>query len=88
MKRFAVALITAGLTAGAAAPALANVDDIKVDSHIVDINAPAGLIKLANGMTLDRSVEYFAMPVGASAGDKVRVVFTDDNVLKRVLVLR
>lgn len=88
MKRLAIALMSAGLAAGAAAPALANSDDVKVDSHIVSVNANGSVITLANGMTLDRSVEYFAMPAGASAGDKVRVIFSDDNQLKRVFVLR
>ena len=89
MKRFALTVIAASLAAGSlAVPALADSQDIKVDTQIVDINQSAGLIKLANGMTLDQSLEYFAMPRGAATGDKVRVTFTDTNELDRVVVIR
>lgn len=89
MKIFATTLIAFAMTAGTfAAPAFANSDDTKLDTLIVEINSSAGIVKLANGMTLDQSLESFSMPVGASVGDKVRLTFDDTNDLRRVTVLR
>lgn len=89
MKRFATAFVAIAMTTGAfAAPALANSDDTKLDTLIVEINSAAGIVKLANGMTLDQSLETFSMPTGASVGDKVRLTFDDTNDLRRVTVLR
>lgn len=88
MKRIATALIAVAMTAGAfAVPALAESEDTKLDTQVIEINA-AGALKLANGMTLDQSLEVFSMPVGVSVGDKVRLTFDDTNDLRRVTVLR
>lgn len=89
MRNIATALIAVAMTTGVfTAPAFANSDDTKLDTLIVEIHSGAGIVKLANGMTLDQSLETFSLPVGAAVGDKVRLTFDDTNDLRRVTVLR
>lgn len=89
MKRFALSLAAVSLTAGALiAPALAESEDIKVDTQVVEIDQSGHLVKLANGMTLDQSIEHFSMPRSIATGDKVRLIFSGSNDLERVVVLR
>ena len=90
MKRFALTAFAALFTAGTlTAPALAESSyEVEVDTQIVQIDRTGGALKLANGMTLDQNVEWFAMPVGAAPGDKVRITYSDSNDLKSVRVIR
>ncbi|MGD1886363.1 MAG: hypothetical protein ACFB01_04425 [Cohaesibacteraceae bacterium] len=89
MKTLALSAAALSLALGSmAAPALADSDDIKVDTYVVEANVAAGTLKLENGMTLDQSIEYFAFPAQAASGDKVRLTFNDENDLQRVTVLR
>ena len=90
MKRFAFATLAALFTAGTVtAPAMADTSyEVEVDTQIVQIDHTGGALKLANGMTLDQDIEWFAMPVGATPGDKVRITYSDNNDLKSVRVIR
>ncbi|MBO6673652.1 MAG: hypothetical protein JJ908_08200 [Rhizobiales bacterium] len=89
MKRFALTLAAASLAAGSvAAPALADGMDTYVDTTVVSVDRDNGRMNLANGTTLDQSIEWFAIPPQASAGDKVRVIIDHNNDLDRVVVLR
>jgi len=90
MKRFALTLVVVSLTAGTAvAPALANDGfETQIDTTVLSVDRNNGVMNLANGTTLDQSVEWFAMPSQAAAGDKVRVIIDHNNELDRVVVLR
>ncbi|WP_375567901.1 hypothetical protein ABWH92_09805 [Ahrensia marina] len=90
MKRFALTLVAASLAAGiAVAPALAdNGSETYIDTTVLSVDRNNGMMNLANGTTLDQSIEWFAMPSQAAAGDKVRVIIDHNNELDRVVVLR
>lgn len=92
MKKFALTAAAVAVAFGAAAtPALAenstNDGIYDFDANIVSVDRAAGTINLSTGQTLDQSVEYFAFPARASAGDKVRVDIGQDNTLRGVRVL-
>jgi predicted RNA-binding protein with TRAM domain len=72
----ALAIAMGSLTAPAFAVDHGNQQN--VDSQIVSISGNTAT--LANGFTVDA-------PRAASAGDKVRVVLTENNDLKRVFIL-
>ncbi|MGD1887101.1 MAG: hypothetical protein ACFB01_08270 [Cohaesibacteraceae bacterium] len=82
MKTLALTAVAATVALGSfAAPAFAadQSNDIKVDTQIVSISGDTAF--LANGTSVDA-------PRAAASGDKVRVIFNENNDLKRVLVLR
>ncbi|WP_375572801.1 hypothetical protein ABWH92_05260 [Ahrensia marina] len=92
MKKFALTTAALAVAFGAAAtPALAGNSDrdglYDFDASIVSVDRAAGTINLSTGHTLDQSVEYFAFPARAAAGDKVRIDIGQDNTLKGVRVL-
>jgi len=92
MKKFALTAAAFAVAFGAAAsPALAGSNDddglYDFDANIVSVDRVAGTINLSTGQTLDQSVEYFAFPARAAAGDKVRVDIGQDNTLQGVRVL-
>lgn len=90
MKRFALTLVATSLVAGSAvAPALANDGfETQIDTTVLSVDRNNGVMNLANGTTLDQSIEWFAIPRQAAAGDKVRVIINHNNELDRVVVLR
>ncbi len=89
MKRFALTLAAASLAAGSvAAPAFADGFETYTDTTVLSVDRDNGRMNLANGTTLDQSIEWFAIPSQAAAGDKVRVIIDHNNDLDRVVVLR
>jgi hypothetical protein len=89
MKRFALTLAAASLAVGSvAAPAIADSFETYTDTTVLSVDRDNGRMNLANGTTLDQSIEWFAMPRGVSGGDKVRVIIDNNNDLDRVVVLR
>ncbi|MFN3169968.1 MAG: hypothetical protein ACE37E_04670 [Hyphomicrobiales bacterium] len=89
MKRFALSIVAASLVAGSAvAPALADDFETYTDTTVLSVDRNNGVMNLANGTTLDQSIEWFAIPRQAAAGDKVRVIIDHNNELDRVVVLR
>ncbi len=91
MKKFALTTAALAVAFGVASPAFAgsNENDGLYDfnANIVSLDREAGIINLSTGQTLDQSIEWFAFPPRASAGDKVRVDIGQDNTLKGVRVL-
>lgn len=92
MKKFALTAAALAVAFGAAAtPTLAensaNNGLYDFDANIVSVDRVAGTINLSTGQTLDQSVEWFAFPARASAGDKVRIDIGQDNTLQGVRVL-
>ncbi|MEQ8658489.1 MAG: hypothetical protein RIC24_14400 [Hyphomicrobiales bacterium] len=88
MKRFALTVVAASLAAGSVvAPALAD-NETYMDTTVTSVDRNNGVMNLANGTTLDQSIEWFAIPRQAVAGDKVRVIIDHNNELDRVVVLR
>ena len=91
MKTFTLTAAALAVAFGSAtAPAFAANDGLyDFDANIVAVDRAAGTIKLSSGQTLDQSVEHFAFPRAAAAGDKVRVSIDEDNLtLKGVRVIR
>ncbi|MFN3170301.1 MAG: hypothetical protein ACE37E_06375 [Hyphomicrobiales bacterium] len=91
MKKFALTAAAVAVAFGTASPAFAgsNENDGLYDfnANIVSLDRQAGTINLSTGQTLDQSIEWFAFPARASAGDKVRIDIGQDNTLKGVRVL-
>lgn len=84
MTASAFALLTAtalafALTSVMPAHAMDHGNQQNIDTSIVSI--AGNTATLANGFTVDA-------PRAAAAGDKVRVVLTEDNDLKNVFILR
>lgn len=91
MKKLALTTAALAVAFGVASPAFADNSDrdglYDFDANIVSVDRAAGTINLSTGHTLDQSVEWFAFPARAAAGDKVRVDIGQDNTLKGVRVL-
>jgi predicted secreted protein len=80
MKKIALTTAALAVAFGVSSPAFAvdHGNQQNVDSQIVSISGNTAT--LANGFMVDA-------PRAASAGDKVRVVLTENNDLKRVFIL-
>ena len=80
MKNLALTAAALTVAFGVASPAFAvdHGNQQNIDTSIVSI--AGNTATLSNGFTVDA-------PRAASAGDKVRVVLTENNDLKRVFVL-
>jgi predicted secreted protein len=80
MKKSALTTAALAVAFGVASPAFAvdHGNHQNIDTSVVSISGNTAT--LANGFTVEA-------PRAASAGDKVRVVLTENNELKRVFIL-